>query len=581
MITNSKSTKVENNILIKEKCANIDYLYGPYESKQAAFDVFSETENLAQGKTVGIIEDGKIVEYWWPTEDLTLNGLVQKIKTDDGEYLPITGGTIRKEGSLDAVTIDNRSVELYDGTQDSTMQLIPAGIVLDSDSGKYEITRDDLLKLKTDYIPLGGGRLIGNNQYLEVWEKTEISEYSTVYDTVRIDPTSIKISTTDIGTNDYLELTYDSIKFVPGRTFTARDFDKIWDHVNDDTIKEVKTSGIRIYSQDKQTEIGHLDSTAGEHEEATNDIELVNEDSDICIEAIKGSVHFEGDSVTTNSNFIHNAVLGRIDFMTPLIKIKDGATKEATTRLELTNKFEANYDYIQFKLASSQVFLASETETKLRYSGTGSISVSNTSAKIVARKLEWVKKTDGVEDVTYDIGNIILNALQDANSDNKTYGRKNGEWVEITSGGSGEGTVKSVNNIEPDDSGNVTITIPAAQVQADWNVVDTTSKSFIQNKPTIPKEVECSTDARTSGPITIIPPTDGPKFITFESFGGVVIISGTKTTHELVLDMTAPAEIGITIQSADHATVGTSSVEPGGRLIVAVYNGIIVCNVAH
>lgn len=48
------------------------------------------------------------------------------------------------------------------------------------------------------------------------------------------------------------------------------------------------------------------------------------------------------------------------------------------------------------------------------------------------------------------------------------------------------GTVTSVNNSTPDSNGNVTLSIPAAQVQADWNEADNSSKAYILNKPTIP-----------------------------------------------------------------------------------------------
>jgi len=46
------------------------------------------------------------------------------------------------------------------------------------------------------------------------------------------------------------------------------------------------------------------------------------------------------------------------------------------------------------------------------------------------------------------------------------------------------GTVTSVNNITP-VNGNVTLEIPDNQIQSDWNEADTTSKAYIQNKPTL------------------------------------------------------------------------------------------------
>lgn len=54
------------------------------------------------------------------------------------------------------------------------------------------------------------------------------------------------------------------------------------------------------------------------------------------------------------------------------------------------------------------------------------------------------------------------------------------------------GTVTSVNNVSP-VNGNVTLSIPAAQVQADWNVANTSSMAYIKNKPTIPSAVTEST----------------------------------------------------------------------------------------
>ena len=47
------------------------------------------------------------------------------------------------------------------------------------------------------------------------------------------------------------------------------------------------------------------------------------------------------------------------------------------------------------------------------------------------------------------------------------------------------GTVTSVNNTQPDANGNVTLSIPAAQVNSDWAETDTSSKAYIENKPTL------------------------------------------------------------------------------------------------
>lgn len=56
---------------------------------------------------------------------------------------------------------------------------------------------------------------------------------------------------------------------------------------------------------------------------------------------------------------------------------------------------------------------------------------------------------------------IILNTplLPEAPEDGKTYGRSNAAWVQVTSGGGGgSGTVQSVNEVTPDEEGNVTLT---------------------------------------------------------------------------------------------------------------------------
>lgn len=59
---------------------NVDYMYGPYtattekSAKEVAFEALSATTDnieanaLVKGKTVGIIEDGKVVEYWFESD---------------------------------------------------------------------------------------------------------------------------------------------------------------------------------------------------------------------------------------------------------------------------------------------------------------------------------------------------------------------------------------------------------------------------------------------------------------------------------------------------------------------------------
>lgn len=63
------------NVRNANPSANIDYYYGTYESKEAACAAVPLAVRMI-GKTVGIVENGAVVEYWWKSgtadEDLVL-----------------------------------------------------------------------------------------------------------------------------------------------------------------------------------------------------------------------------------------------------------------------------------------------------------------------------------------------------------------------------------------------------------------------------------------------------------------------------------------------------------------------------
>ena len=88
----------------------------------------------------------------------------------------------------------------------------------------------------------------------------------------------------------------------------------------------------------------------------------------------------------------------------------------------------------------------------------------------VADSVAWGNITGTLADQT-DLANA-LSAKYDASNPNGYT--------------SNVGTVTSVNNTSPDANGNVTLVIPAAQIQSDWSQTDTTALDFIKNKPTIP-----------------------------------------------------------------------------------------------
>ena len=58
---------------------SFDAFYGPYGSKQDAFDKLAADKfQMCIGKTVGIIENGKIVEYWFESACASVDDLVMK-----------------------------------------------------------------------------------------------------------------------------------------------------------------------------------------------------------------------------------------------------------------------------------------------------------------------------------------------------------------------------------------------------------------------------------------------------------------------------------------------------------------------
>lgn len=71
------------NILVNDKCSNIDAKYGPYNSLAEAFNTLDNYEYLAVGLTVGIITDEGIVEYWFKDKCSSISDLVLKNKDID------------------------------------------------------------------------------------------------------------------------------------------------------------------------------------------------------------------------------------------------------------------------------------------------------------------------------------------------------------------------------------------------------------------------------------------------------------------------------------------------------------------
>lgn len=62
------SFNLGNQITLKNKNSNIDRDYGPYEGKTLEEIATLLTDTIQIGKTIGVIESGKVVEYWWQPE---------------------------------------------------------------------------------------------------------------------------------------------------------------------------------------------------------------------------------------------------------------------------------------------------------------------------------------------------------------------------------------------------------------------------------------------------------------------------------------------------------------------------------
>lgn len=72
--TTKGSFNLGNQIALKNKNSNIDRDYGPYEGKTLTEIAALLTDTIQIGKTIGVVENGRVVEYWWQQ-----NGFVKKV----------------------------------------------------------------------------------------------------------------------------------------------------------------------------------------------------------------------------------------------------------------------------------------------------------------------------------------------------------------------------------------------------------------------------------------------------------------------------------------------------------------------
>lgn len=67
--TTKGSFNLGNQITLKNKNSNIDRDYGPYEGKTLSEIAAFLADTIQIGKTIGVIEGGKVAEYWWQPVD--------------------------------------------------------------------------------------------------------------------------------------------------------------------------------------------------------------------------------------------------------------------------------------------------------------------------------------------------------------------------------------------------------------------------------------------------------------------------------------------------------------------------------
>ncbi|AXQ66440.1 MAG: tail fiber repeat family protein [Caudoviricetes sp.] len=177
---------------------------------------------------------------------------------------------------------------------------------------------------------------------------------------------------------------------------------------------------------------------------------------------------------------------------------------EAKSTLDLTR--------LEYTKVESQVYLAKQEVTKAISQATiastqasesansalaASISASSSETSNLSAKAQVGLATEQAvlarkaAQEAIDAAPVIPEGVVvEAPKDNRLYGRIDGAWALVptggsSSGGSGTGSVDTVNGIAPDSSGNVQLPIPqpVPQVVTDWNAV--TGLGRILNKPTL------------------------------------------------------------------------------------------------
>lgn len=135
------------------------------------------------------------------------------------------------------------------------------------------------------------------------------------------------------------------------------------------------------------------------------------------------------------------------------------------------------------------------------------------------------------------------------------------------------GTVTSVNNTSPDGNGNVTLSIPAAQVNSDWNAASGVAQ--ILNKPTIPSDTSDLTNGAgyiTSSALTPyelidktvnVLSTSGTITLTDNSINSITPSGAVTFTLPTITDNTVFHQILVQLKLTNTSYISSSAIDNG------------------
>ena len=91
-----------NRVGVTNPYANVDARYGPWNTRNDALTSFA-TVLRKEGLTLGIVESGKVVEYWYRDGVENTNLVLKTPDINISGYLPLSGGIISGNFSVSAM----------------------------------------------------------------------------------------------------------------------------------------------------------------------------------------------------------------------------------------------------------------------------------------------------------------------------------------------------------------------------------------------------------------------------------------------------------------------------------------------